>query len=105
MKNKFIHVATMALMANGLMFAHALGDLPASREGGQQSRSIVISSCVLPGAMGTQQVQNTGLSPKGQLPGTGVQSGPQGNVSLSSSLLPGIYTKTTPLLSKRLSGL
>jgi hypothetical protein len=105
MKNKFIYAATVALMANGLMFAHTLGDLPASRGGGQQSGSVVNSNSMLPGTLGTQQVQNTGASLKGQLPGTGVPNDQPANVSSNSVLLPGTDTNTNPLLSKRLSGL
>jgi hypothetical protein len=102
MKNKFIYVATVVLMANGLMFARSLGDLPASREVGRQSDAGVTSSCVLPGAMGTQ-VQNTGVGLNGQLPGTGLSYDRQGNVSSNSMLLPG--TEISPVLSNRLSGL
>jgi hypothetical protein len=105
MKNKFIYVATVALMANGLMFAHTLGDLPASTEVGQQSGSVVVSGCMLPGAMGSQQSQNAGASPKGQLPGIGVQSDQPGSASSTSMLLPGTDLSATPLLSERLSRL
>jgi len=100
-KNKFVYVATVALMANGMIFAHALGDLPAAKEGKQQSGSAVNSNSTLPGVVSAQQTQNAGTSPKGQAPGTGVQNGQVGNASPNSISLPGTETTAAPLLSKR----
>jgi hypothetical protein len=100
-KNKFVYLATVALMANGMIFAHTIGDLPAAREGKQQSGSAVNSNGTLPGVVSTQQTQNAGTSPKGQAPGTGVQSGQVENASPNRISLPGTDTTAAPLLSKR----
>lgn len=99
MKNKFVHVMTTVLLGSGLLFADAVGYLPASKAFEQQGNGVTRDS-VLPAAMGTQQVRNTGLSIRGELPGT-VRNDQQGRAPSNSMLLPGTDTNANLLLSKQ----
>jgi hypothetical protein len=120
MKNKFVYLATVALMASGMVYAQsnsnqgtmdsqtgsstasapahtdAHGDLPASKEAEPQSGKSTQSDSdsMRPGAMGSASTPNTGTSPKGETPATGAQTEQKGMAN-DSDARPGTDSQST----------
>ncbi len=107
MKNKFVYIASVALMASGMVFAQAQGYSLASKESEMQIGSAAPTNLnnMLPAVSGVRQTPNAGTSPKGETPGTGVQNGQRGSASPDSSSLPGTGTTGNSGEQERLSKL
>jgi hypothetical protein len=119
MKIKLVYLTGIVLVAGAMAFAQssqsgtttqsssdttthqnnshtdANGDLPAAKEDESQSgkSSTADSSSERPGAMGTPETPNTGASPKGETPATGMQTGQRGSSEDNDSRP---ATKSTP---------
>jgi hypothetical protein len=120
MRNKFVYLATVALMASGMVYAQssgsqgamdsqtgsstasapshtdARGDLPASKEGEAQSGKSTqpTTDGERPGAMGAPATPNAGTSPKGETPATGMQTEQKGTAN-DSDARPGTDSQST----------
>lgn len=99
MKNKIVHVGTIALMANSFLFGAIQGELPGTREILAQTGDPVSAVYALPGATGISLSHYAGISPKGQLPATGVPGEQRDKGAPNSMWLPGTDTHSNSLLS------
>jgi hypothetical protein len=110
MKNKFVYLATIALMASGMTMAQsgaasqsgsstatptqvggqteAKGDLPGAKEGARQSgeASTANPGEVRPGVKGTAVTPDQGRSPAGTTPATGMDNGQKGTTDTNGTL-------------------